>query len=195
MLISEPSDTELITEVLNGDTDSFSVLVIRHQQKVLGFCLSMLSNRQAAEDAAQEIFVKAFTAMPGFRRGSSFSTWLYRIAFNHCCNLRRKTCRARQESFDAMTEAAREKAMRAAAPEAAPHEDPEIAAGAMAALPAAYRAVVALRLEGENYAEIAVALGVSMDSVKAKLRRARVILRARLRHVLPEQVSKHTERE
>ncbi len=68
----------MIDDVLNGDTSAFSGLVTRHQQKLIGFCLSMLSNRQAAEDAAQEIFIKAFTSLPGFRKGSSFSTWLYR---------------------------------------------------------------------------------------------------------------------
>ncbi|MBI5745238.1 MAG: RNA polymerase sigma factor [Elusimicrobia bacterium] len=193
MLFSEPTDTELVVEVLNGNTGSFSGLVIRHQQKVLGFCLSMLSNSQAAEDAAQEVFIKAFTSIPDFRQGSSFSTWIYRIAFNHCCNLRRRSHRARQESFDAMPEESREKAMRAAAPEAAPMNVPDTSA-AMASLPAAYRAVMALRLEGENYAAIGAALGISEDSVKARLRRARIILRAELRHLLPDEVSKHTER-
>lgn len=195
MLFTGPDDEELIDDVLNGDTSAFSGLVVRHQRKVLGFSFSMLSNRQAAEDAAQDIFVKAFTSLPGFRRGSSFSTWLYRIAFNHCSNLRRSSSRSKQQSFDAMPEDAREKALRAAAPEPRePSDAAGISAAAMAELPDTYRAVFALRLEGENYAAIAAALEISEDSVKARLKRARIILRARLRHLLPDPVSKHTER-
>ncbi len=194
MFFSELSDTELINKVINGDPGSFSGLVLRHQQKVIGFCLSMLSNRQEAEDAAQEIFIKAFISLPGFRQGASFSTWIYRIAFNHCCNMRRKSYRARQESFDAMPIPAQEKAMLAAVPETTATDAPEASALEMAQLPAGYRAVMALRLEGENYAEIAASLGISVDSVKARLKRARIILRARLRHLLPGQVSKCTER-
>lgn len=192
MFSFEIGDTELIAAVLNGDNEAFAGLVSRHQRQVAGFCLSMLSDAQAAEDAAQDVFVKAFTALSGFRGGASFSTWLYRIAYNHCCNLRRKTARNRQESLDAMPEAAREKALRAAAGET-PHTAPVKPEAALGALPPAYRAVIAMRLEGLSYSDIAASLEVSVDSVKARLKRARIILRARLRHLLPEEVSKCTE--
>lgn len=192
VLFKGTGDAELIDEVLGGENAAFGDLVERHQQKVLGFCLSMLGGREAAEDAAQEIFIKAFTSLPDFRGGSSFSTWLYRIAFNHCSNLRRAKARARQESFDALSEASREKAMLRAAPPQ-PAEEARLPAGALEALPAAYRAVIALRLEGENYAAIAEALGISEDAVKARLRRARAVLRGYLRHLLPPPVSKNTE--
>ena len=193
MLFKEPEDDEFIDEVLGGDNSAFGDLVARHQQKLLGFCLSMLGGREAAEDAAQEVFVKAFTALPDFRRGASFSTWLYRIAFNHCANLRRTKARARQESLDAMTEPAREAAMHKAAGADTRDEAPGLPAGALAALPAAYRAAIALRLEGESYAGIAASLGISEDAVKARLKRAREVLRRRLRHLLPDPVSKDTE--
>lgn len=193
MFSFEIGDTELIAAVLNGDNEAFAGLVSRHQRQVAGFCLSMLSDAQAAEDAAQDVFVKAFIALPGFRGGASFSTWLYRIAYNHCCSLRRKTARARQESLDAMPEAARETALRAAAEEETPHTAPVDPETALGALPPAYRAVIAMRLEGLSYSDIAASLEVSVDSVKARLKRARIILRARLRHLLPEEVSKCTE--
>ena len=164
----------------------------RYQQKVLGFCLSMLRNTQGAEDAAQEIFTKSFTALPQFRGGATFSTWLYRIAYNHCCNIRAKNTRTRQESLDSMPESERDKVLGAQAPGTESAET-ELSAVALGELPAEYRAVIALRLEGESYAAIAAALGTSADSVKARLRRARAILRIRLRHLLPEELSKPTE--
>lgn len=193
MLFKETGDEELIDAVLDGDASAFGGLVARHQQKLLGFCFSMLGGREAAEDAAQEVFVKAFTALPQFRRGSSFSTWIYRIAFNHCSNVRRGAARARQESFDAMTEEARERAMLKAAPAAGQGGQAALPAGALDALPAGYRAAIALRLEGESYADIAASLGITEDAVKARLKRAREVLRARLRHLLPAAVSKDTE--
>jgi RNA polymerase sigma factor (sigma-70 family) len=194
MAYSEQEDSEIIAAVVSGKTEAFSILLKRYQNKVLAFCVHMLRNESEAEDAAQEIFMKAFTSLTDFRCESSFSTWIYRIAFNHCCNLRRKSYRTKQESFDAMPEELREKVLRSADREIVQPSEPEISAVAMAALPATYRAVVAMRLEGENYAGIAAALGVSVNSVKAKLRRARIILRTRLRHLLPGQVSKRTER-
>ena len=65
---------------------------------------------------------------------------------------------------------------------------------AMAALPEGYRAVMFMRLQGEDYRTIALSLGISEDSVRAKLRRARLILRARLRHFFPDLMSKIPER-
>jgi len=189
---SESDDEELTKAVLDGDHEAFAGLVARHQRKVLGFCLSMLVNPQTAEDAAQEIFTKAFTALPQFRGGAAFSTWLYRIAYNHCCNIRAKDTRTRQESLDSMAESERDKVLSAQVPGAEPAET-DLSAMALGELPAEYRAVLALRLEGESYAAIAAALGTSVDSVKARLRRARAILRIRLRHLLPEDLSKPTE--
>lgn len=104
------SDDKLIKPVLEGDHEAFAGLISRHQLKVIGFCFSMLGNEQMAEDAAQEIFVKAFVSLPHFRGRSSFSTWLYRIAYNHCCNIRIKSARSRQESMDSMSEVTRENA-------------------------------------------------------------------------------------
>lgn len=193
MFFKEPADAELIDDVICGDRAAFAGLVERHQQRVLGFCCSLLGSREDAEDAAQEVFTKAFQALPDFRRGASFSTWLYRIACNHCSNVRRAAARARQDSFDAMTEEARERAMLNAAPAPIQPVEPEIPAAALAGLPAAYRAAIALRLEGETYAGIAAALGISEEAVRARLKRARGVLRRKLRHLLPAPVSKATE--
>jgi RNA polymerase sigma-70 factor (ECF subfamily) len=179
------NDSGIIEEVLDGDTEAFAELVCRYQARVVSFCRSMLGD--GAEDAAQEIFLKAFTGLSGFRLEAAFSTWLYRIAYNHCCTLLKKRSSSPVESLDAMPEAAREKAGATSSgrgPENGEETDAAILK-ALAGLPGNYRAAMALRLQGEDYRSIALALGISEDSVRARLRRARLILRAALRHFLP----------
>src|SRR5580692_10368513 len=74
-----------------GDKEAFRVLVEAYQDRVFGHVISMVSRRDQAEDLTQEIFVKAYFALPKFKRDSSFFTWIYRIASNHCLDfLRRK---------------------------------------------------------------------------------------------------------
>jgi RNA polymerase sigma-70 factor (ECF subfamily) len=191
---SARKDSSIIEEVLEGNPEAFAELVRSHQARVLSFCRSMVGG--AAEDAAQEIFIKAFTALPGFRLDASFSTWLYRIAYNHCCTLLKKGSVSPVDSLDSMPDAAREKALLAASfPEPESGEEAAAAAmKAMAGLPDNYRAVMALRLEGENYRSIALALGLSEHSVRARLKRARLILRAGLRHFFYQEKSKLQEK-
>ncbi len=66
-------------------------------------------NPTAAEDAAQDIFVKAFQLLSKFEGRSSFSTWLYRVATNHCLDLKRAVVRQRSDSLDALLEQNSEK--------------------------------------------------------------------------------------
>ena len=81
---SLPTDRELVVRAKAGDVDAFGELVERHEAKVYGLCLKMLGNTEDAEDCLQEVFIKAFKALPGFRQEARFSTWLYRIAYNEC---------------------------------------------------------------------------------------------------------------
>lgn len=190
---AEKTDEEIITAVLNGDREEFSVLVRRYQDRIIGFCFKTLGEKEAARDAAQETFIKAFKGLGGFNGDASFSTWLYKIAYNHCCSMRRRRTAARMESLDAMSVQARESAERLlfhASPE--PNGNAKLAALALTALPPAYRAVISLRLQGEGYKNIAAALGITVDSVKARLKRARAILRIKLRHFLPGSASAST---
>ena len=79
-----PSDSELVAMAKAGDKDAFGLLIERHESKIYGLCLKMLENPEDAEDTLQEVFLKAFQALPGFREEARFSTWLYRIAHNAC---------------------------------------------------------------------------------------------------------------
>jgi RNA polymerase sigma-70 factor (ECF subfamily) len=77
-----PTDRELVKKAKAGDSEAFGELVQRHEGKIYGLCLKMLGNAEDAEDCLQEVFIKAFRALPGFREEARFSTWLYRIAYN-----------------------------------------------------------------------------------------------------------------
>jgi RNA polymerase sigma factor (sigma-70 family) len=85
--------TERIAAIRAGDTEQFEAVVEIWQQPIFRYCLHMLGNRQDAEDAAQDVFIKAFEKLHQFRYASSFQAWLYKIACNHCINLlgKRKT--------------------------------------------------------------------------------------------------------
>ena len=83
------ADEELVSlckRELPYQTTSFEILVKRYQNKVFHKTLTMLRNKEDAEDVAQEIFLKVFTKLPSFKGESSFSTWLYSITTNSCLN-------------------------------------------------------------------------------------------------------------
>jgi RNA polymerase sigma factor (sigma-70 family) len=79
-----------IERVKGGDTDAFGSLVNAHKDMVYTVCLRMLSSEADAEEAAQDVFVKAFRSIASFQAKAKFSTWLYRISYNHCISVIRK---------------------------------------------------------------------------------------------------------
>ena len=95
-----PADSELVLQAQQGDIHAFDTLVERYHSRIYGLTYNMTSNREDAEDLTQEVFVKAFNALPRFKGKSSFYTWLYRIAVNKTINYRKKRNRKRALSLD-----------------------------------------------------------------------------------------------
>lgn len=170
-------DLTLITEVAKGDGDAFETLVTRYERRVLNLAYRYLGNRTDAEDAAQEIFLKVWRNAKRFRKKSSFSTWLFRIAVNHCLNA--KSRRKRRETLplneavlkegpDTEEEYERERTARAVRE-------------AVGALPTRQRmALVLSKFEGRSYKEIAEVIGVSVPSVESLIFRAKQNLKRAL---------------
>ena len=79
-----------IDRVKGGDREAFGGLVEAHKNMVYTVCLRMLTSEADAEEAAQDVFVKVFRSIGSFQAKSKFSTWLYRIAYNHCISVIRK---------------------------------------------------------------------------------------------------------
>jgi len=89
----QKDDDEIIRAVCAGDTEAFAELVDKHQAMAIRVAFSLLGNEQDAYDVAQEAFISAYQALPRFRGGAKFSTWLYRIIANKCKDVYRKRSR------------------------------------------------------------------------------------------------------
>ncbi len=79
-----------IDRVKAGDREAFHWVVNQYKDMVYTLCLRMLTDEEDARDAAQEVFVKAYRSIASFQEKSKFSTWIYRIAYNHCISEIRK---------------------------------------------------------------------------------------------------------
>ena len=183
-------DFDVIGQVRAGKIQAYALLVRKYQGRVRGYCLGTLGNAADVDDAAQEVFIKAYRGLGGFRGGSSFSTWLYRITVNHCRDLLRSAGRGRTESLDALREEEGEpfEAHLATAPEARLGERERQVREALARLPESPREALVLReVQGLSYAEMMEALGCSLDAVKGRLRRAREELETKLREVMGDE--------
>lgn len=154
----------------------------------MGYCLSMLSNHTEAEEAAQDVFVKAYQALERFKGNSSFSTWLYRITANHCLDMLRKRNRRRTVSWEGLVEQEGEQIHRLFATShtgESETENRELIDKILSTLPQDYRTILTLReADGLEYQEISEVLGCSLDAVKGRLARARKQLQENLRHFL-----------
>jgi RNA polymerase sigma-70 factor (ECF subfamily) len=177
-------DRLALERVAAGDAEAFAPLVERHQVRLVRLCERLLGDPEAARDAAQEVFLKAFAKAGSYRPRGRVFTWLYRIAVNHCLNRLR---RRRIVRFLTLAPAA--EADGGATDPPAGGADPETEAAArqrwrrtraaIAALPPGQRAVVALvRFEGLSYRGAAEALGITEGAVESRLVRAMRTLEA-----------------
>lgn len=163
-------------------------LLARYEARVQACARRMALDRDQAEEAVQETFLRVVSSLASFQGRSAFSTWLYRLAHNTCIDLfRRGTRDARRQvpvahGADSSVEDPLQ-ALPAADGDPQAELDAQVQecylGQALAKLPPSYREIVRLRLgEGRSSEEVARMLGTTVDAVKAKLRRARQQLRA-----------------
>ncbi len=181
-----PPEAELVLRAADGDREAYAALVRRHSPRVYSLCASMLRRREDAQDAAQEAFVKAWRSIRHFRGGSSFATWIYRIAANACRDSLRRRSRAQAEAIDTRRPGEQGRSLEPAAKttdESTRIEDADAAAKILGRLSPDHRLILILReAQGFNYGEIAQILDCSVDAVKGRLKRARRQLNEKLRH-------------
>lgn len=189
-------EAEFVTDLQAGSEAAFDLLVTHYQTPVYSLLYGMLGNSADAADAAQEVFLKAFRGMRGFRHGSSLKTWLYRIAVREALNQRRWWWRHRRQqvSLDAPDEATGAPAMDLEDEGASPFEQlasgevQQVVHAGLARVPAVFRTAVILRdLEGFSYDEVAEVLEVSVGTVKSRIVRGRQALRQALAPWLDQQ--------
>lgn len=86
-------DAYYVARVVEGEKNAFAPLVDAYKNMVFTLCLRMLGDEVDAEEAAQEVFIKVFNSISSYREKSAFSTWVYRITYNHCISVIRKKIR------------------------------------------------------------------------------------------------------
>ena len=96
-------EDELITRTQNGDTEAFNPLIRKYQQRVYNLIYRRIRNHEAAEDICQEVFLKAWRALPNFQRKSIFYSWLRRIAVNCSIDFIRKQKRQIVFAYEELT--------------------------------------------------------------------------------------------
>ena len=181
----ETPDEELVIQVQKGESSLFNILVERYQRRIYGVVLGMVHHREEALDLAQEVFLKAYKALPQFKGHSRFYTWLYRIAINTVIDFRRKSKGVTSFSID--DENIKEIPGNTASPDrqAINQELREELHSALVSLPEDQRAVIVLReLEELSYQEIADTLECTIGTVMSRLHYARKRLRERLKSYL-----------
>jgi len=187
-------DSELACRCKSGSPGAFDELVLRFQRKVFNVAYRLLNNYDEAGDVAQEVFVRAWRAIKGFRQEANIFTWLYRITVNLSRNrlkiMNRDKMRLKSMDDPVATEEGEMK-QEIAADKPLPSEiledkeRQELIQSALISLDAQHREVLVLRdVEGLSYEEIAGALQINVGTVKSRLHKARALLREGLKGVL-----------
>lgn len=181
-------DQELVLKAQRGDVHAFDELVERYHGKIYGLTYNMTSNREDAEDLTQEVFVKAFKALPRFRGNSSFYTWLYRIAVNKTINYRKKRNRKRTLSLDQFDQEIKsDEVYHDLTSKGSPLRNVSLTElqkkmnEALQSLSEKHRTVVVLHdMQGIPHEEIAKMVGASVGTIRSRLFYARRQLQAEL---------------
>ncbi len=182
-------DNELVERFVGGERRAFDEIVVRYQARVYSLCYRWLGESEVAEEVAQDVFVALFRALPTFRGEASLSTFVFKVAINHCRNKRLYRMRrgfGRHESIDGPREEdepERQLADHAATSDHTVHarEATTLITEALAALDEDHRHILILRdVEDLAYEEIAEILDLPRGTVKSRIHRARTELAAKL---------------
>jgi len=192
------AERQLLRRLRERDERAFRELIELHRDRVYNLTFRMLGNRAEAEDVAQEVFITVFKTIDSFREESKFSTWLYRVAVNHCKNrikyLARRHERDRDELDEIKTASPTDSQTRTPGTPAVIRRPDKALEGAQLeqlmqdaidTLDEEHRALVVLRdVEDLSIDEICEITGLPDGTVKSRLHRARLALRKKLsRHL------------
>jgi len=187
----ENDDTLLVARSQAGDLRAYDELVTRHRGRVYAMIRNMIHHEADAWDLSQEVFIKAWHALPRFEAKARFSTWLFRIAHNVVCDWSRKRkVESAGEFNDEIFDRERIEPSAATAPAGVESPDDSLAHGelrakieaALAKLSPEHREAVVLKdVQGLSYKEIAETMDCSLGTVMSRLFYARQKLQALLK--------------
>ena len=180
----EKTDYELIDEAIDGNEASYGIIMERYKNSLHGIIYRMVRNQEETQDLVQEAFIKAYKALRTFNKQYSFSTWLFKIASNNCIDHLRKK-RLSTISIDAPIETL-DGSITKDIPDNTYNQEKDIIRYELIntihhtidQLPKKYREVINLRHKHDkSYEEIATELDLPIGTVKARIFRAREILK------------------
>ena len=186
--VAEPDDTVLVRRACEGDLGAYDDLVRRYQERIYSTLYHMTANHEDANDLAQEAFIKAFQALKTFKGGSSFYTWVYRIAVNKTINFLKQRKNKTHLSLDDIDfQAEHDPDLVALISEKTPRREINLAElqeklnAAMQKLSEHHRLVVTMHdVQGLSHEEIAGIMGCNVGTVRSRLFYARQQLQAYL---------------
>jgi RNA polymerase sigma-70 factor (ECF subfamily) len=179
-------EAALVRQARHGDLEAYDELVRCYQERIYATIYHMTANHEDANDLAQESFIKAFQALKSFKGGSSFYTWLYRIAVNKTINfLKQRKNRIHMSLDDLDVNTEHDPDLLALISEKTPQRDANLAElqeklnNAMLKLSEPHRLVVVLHdVQGMDHDEVAKVMGCNIGTVRSRLFYARQQLQA-----------------
>ena len=183
-------DEKLIADALKGDQKAYTRLVEQHKKAIFHIINKIVRNDEAANDLVQETFMKAFSSLATYRSEYRFSTWLYKIAANASIDYLRKR-RIHALSLDRPMET-KDGTVEIEVPDYSFHPELDLMRKqqrvsideAIDSLPKKYRDVIVYRhKDDKSYEEIADLLDIPVGTVKARIFRARELLKKKLKNV------------
>ena len=184
------TDEELVARSRTGDMDSFNQLILRWERPIYALAYRVIGQEEDARDVAQETFLRAFRALPGFKGQAKFSSWIYRIALNLCRDWIRRKRRTpvsqMPEDLDLSELAAERGASESVEDLVARRELSAVVEEVMALLPEEQRTAVILKeYHGMTFQEIADLQGCPLSTVKTRLYQGLSVLRKHLKERTP----------
>lgn len=172
-------DEELVQLLQHGQREAFTTLVSKWQDRIYTFCYRQLGETTLAEEATQDVFVKVYTSIHNFRKEAKFSTWLYRIATNHCINLNNRHHRRQRNQHQSFDEMHNQPAEQNTPLQQLERKDFEQQLQqALHLLPEEHRILLILRdIQDCSYEEIAEITQLNVGTIKSRIHRGRNNLR------------------
>lgn len=177
-------DRELVRRAQQGDPAAFNDLVLRHQEKIFNAVYRFAGNWEDACDITQRAFINAFRKIAEFKGDSAFTTWMYRIAFNQSVSFRRESGRQKAVSLYAKDEEMVHEPVYEENPggRMESEDSQRKVQQALSTLEEEDRKIIVLKdLQNYSYDDIAAILEIPKGTVRSRLHRARLALKAKLK--------------
>lgn len=187
----DSAQKRLVRRLKARDPKAFDALILQHQTLVFNLLYRMLGSKEEAEDLLQEVFITVFKQIDSFRGDANLSTWIYKIATNHCINRKKYLTRRKhydKRSLGELTDKDQPSgggAIASTVPRpdelAEGHQMERIIQDAISSLDDEYKIVLVLRdVQNLSYEEIEQIIGVPSGTVKSRLHRARMALKEKI---------------